>query len=286
LYKSDIPNKKIDSGVHKLPGMNFLNKLFRGGNKKDERLENKRPENTKLNYLLNIWGDNHSNENFNEVLKEILEGNCYLLIPSINDNPGTGDWTTAEIGTTLKLTSVFNLDGLQVLGAFSDESSMLKWAKKETGYTSLRTQDIIEFCKQHKIDRIVINSGQKNIFVLERNRENIKKTTFEKTTPVQIGTPIKPVGKHIIDKLVLNFKKVDTIQEAYHYAQSLNNEFSLVIGVLLSVVSDNSKAALDNAINNSLQGEKLDIPVDIFVIQTEGWLNKIRNINNSLFYKR
>ncbi len=266
--------------------MNFLNKFFKGENKKEEQPENKNPDNTKLNYLLNIWGEHQSTENYKAVMTEMLEGDSYLLIPSINDNLAKGDWITAKAGTTLKFTSVFNLDGLQVLGAFSDETSMLKWTKKATEYTSIRTQDIIEFSKQHRIDRIVVNSDQKNMFVLERNRDNIKTTTIEKTTPVQIGTPIKPLDKHIIDKMILNFQKVETIQEAYHYAQSMNNEFSLVIGVFLSVVSENSRAALNNAINNSLQGEKLDTPVDIFVIQTEDWLNLVRNVKNSLFYKR
>jgi hypothetical protein len=266
--------------------MNFLKNLFSPGNKKSTAKENKMPDNTRLNYLLNIWGDHQSIENFNEVLKELLEGNACLFIPSMNDESATDNWETAEVGTTLNLTSVFNLDGLQVLGAFSDIPAMLSWTKRETQYTSMKAQDVIEFCKLHQLDRIVINSDQKNMFVLERNRENLKSKTFDKETPVKLGTPIRPLSKHIIDKLISEFKNVDTIQEAYHYAQTVNNEFSLVIGVVLSVVSENSMAAMNNAINNSLQGEKLDTPVDIFVIQTDDWLSTIRNIDNSLFYKR
>lgn len=54
--------------------MNFLNKLFKGENKEEEKQENKNPENTKLNYLLNIWGDNRSTENYKAVMQEMLGG--------------------------------------------------------------------------------------------------------------------------------------------------------------------------------------------------------------------
>jgi hypothetical protein len=266
--------------------MNFLKKLFGGSDKPADTQEKKDPENTRLNYLLNIWGENHSDENYKAVLDEILNGNSYLILPSANDNPGSGNWETAKASTSLNLTSVFNLDGLKVLGAFSDEKSLLEWTKKETQYTAIQTQAMVDFCKTNDIDRIVINSNQKNMFVLERNRQNIKTTTIEKETNVLVGTPIKPLNKHIIDKLISNFKKVETIEEAYQYAQNMNGESSIVLGIKMSVVSDNSRAALHNALNNSLSNEQLDIPIDIMILETQDWLNTVRNIQNSLFYKR
>jgi len=266
--------------------MSFFKKLFGSNNKPAETSEKKNPENTRLNYLLNIWGEYHSDENYKAVMDEILNGNSYLILPSANDNPGSGNWETAKAQTTLNLTSVFNLDGLKVLGVFSDERSLLEWTKKETQYTAIRTQDMVDFCKTNDIDRIVINSDQKNMFVLERNRQNIKATTIEKETKVLVGTPIKPLSKHILDKLTSNFRKVDTIEEAYQYAQNMNGESSIVLGIKMSVVSDNSKAALHNALNNSLINEQLDIPIDVMILETENWLNTVRNIQNSLFYKR
>jgi len=266
--------------------MSFFRKVFGRNDKSASTSEKKDPENTRLNYLLNIWGEHPSDENYKIVVEEILNGNSYLILPSVNDDPGSGNWETAKVSTTLKLTSIFNLDGLKVLGAFSDEKSLVQWTKRETQYTAISTQDMVEFCKANGIDRIVINSGQKNMFVLERNRDNIKTTVIDKSTPVQVGAPIHPLSRQILDKLIANFKKVDTIKEAYHYAQNANNEFSLVIGVVLSAISDNSRAALNNAINSSLQGEKLDTPVDIFVLPTDDWIKAVRNIQNSLFYKR
>ena len=266
--------------------MKFLDRFIGKKNKVPELAEAKRPDNAVLTNLLNSYSQNQSRENYFKTLKEIEEGNSFFILPSVNDGQAVGGWKMAKVNSTLKLTSVFNLDGLKVLGAFTDEKALLNWTKKPTPFTKLRSQDAIQFCKQNGIDRIVINSDQPNMFILERNRDNFKTTVLEKETPIQIGTPINPLSKQILDNLVINFRNVDTIQEAYHYAQSLNNEFSLVIGVLLSVVSENSNAALYNAINSSLQGEKLGTPVDISVIQTEDQLNAVRNIKDSLFYKR
>src|SRR5687767_8637840 len=264
--------------------MNFLKKLF-GNNDEDQQLKRERnPENTKLNFLLESYAQYHSDDNYKAVVQEILEGNSYLLLPSVNERPGSGDWTTLEKDSTLTLASIFNLDGLQVLGAFSDERSLLNWTKRETEYTAMRTQDIIEFCKQNGIDRIVINSNQKKMFVLERNRENITSRTLKEDTKVLVGTPLHPLSKPIIDNLIANFKKIDTIEEAYQYAQTMNGETSVVLAVLLSTVSDNSRAALHNALNNALQKEKLQSPLDIMILEKEDWLNTVRGIHNSLFY--
>ena len=261
--------------------MNFLKKLF--GRKPDEKKRD--PENTQLIYLLNIWGEHQSTENYQAVVKEILEGNSFLLLPSENDNSGPRTWKTLDVGATLKLKSVFNVDGLQVLGAFSDEHALLEWFKGETGYTAMKTQDLIEFCKQNGIDRIVINSDQKNMLVLERNRENIKTNIIQEETKVLVGAPSKPLNQQVLNKLIDNFRKVNTIEEAYQYAQSMGNETSIVLGIKMSVRSDDARAALHNAINNSLHDVELEMPLDIMLLD-EDWLETVKGIENSLFYKR
>jgi len=267
--------------------MSFLKKLFGGSdNKKTEVTENKNPDNTRLIYLLDIYGQHPSNDNYRLVLEEITNGNSFLLLPSANDNGNTIGWQTAEVGTKLNLASVFNLDGLKVLGAFSDETALIKWTKRETQYTAIKTQDLIDFCKQNNIDRIVINSDQKNMFVLERNRENITSRTIQEKTEVLVGAPANPLPKSAVDLLVKNFSKVDTIEEAYQFVQRMNDETSLVLGIKMSVVSDNSRAALHNALNNSLPGVDVGMPIDIMILEDEAWLNTARNIQNSLFYKR
>jgi len=266
--------------------MNFLKKLFASSNKANPEIkQSKNPDNTKLTYLLDIYGQHHSDENYRAVLDEITGGDSFLLLPSVNDNADTYGWKTAEVGTTLKLSSVFNLDGLKVLGAFSDKTALVKWSKRATQYTAIKTQDLVDFCKQNAVDRIVINSDQKNMFVLERNRENITSRTIQETTKALVGTPTNPLPKETIALLSKNFKRVDTIEEAYQYAQKMNDELTLVLGIKMTVVSDNSRAALHNALNDSLSGVNVGVPIDIMLLD-EGWLKTVRNIENSLFYKR
>jgi hypothetical protein len=262
--------------------MNLFKKLFGGSTTK----KSSEPDNTKLISLLDIYAEQPSNENYKSVVSEIINGNAFLLLPSVNDKNIPESWETTKVNTTLNLTSVFNLDGLKVLGAFSDESALVAWSKRETEYTALRTQDITTFCQEHNIDRIVINSDQKNMFVLERNRDNITPRTIQEETEVLVGTPIKPLPKAALELLSQNFRKVDTIEEAYQFAQMLNNETSLVLGIKMSIVSDNSKAALHNALNDSLGGVDIGIPIDIMMLEDEGWLNTVRNIENTLFYKK
>lgn len=260
--------------------MSFLKKLF-GGNQKT-----KNPDNTKLNYLLSSWREQQSDANYKAVMEEILNGNAYLMLPSVNDNNETGNWHTSNTSRTLSLTCAYSVDGLTVLDAFSDEKSMMAWASGETQYTAMRTQDVTAFCQANNFDRIIINNAQANMFVLERNRPNISTTIIEKETQVLVGTPIKPLSKEILDKLASSFRKVDTIEEAYHYAQSMNGVTNLVLGIKMSVVSDNTRAALNYAIDSVLSNEQPGIIVDIMVLETEDWLDTVRNTQNSLFYKR
>jgi hypothetical protein len=266
--------------------MNFLKKLFGSSASKSEISKNQNPDNTRLTYLLDIYGQHPSNENYRAVIDEITSGNSFLLLPSVNDNGNTNGWQTAEAGTTINLSSIFDLDGLKVLGAFSDPNALVKWTNRVTQYTAIKTQDLVDFCRQNNVDRIVINSDQKNMFVLERNRENITSRTITESTQVLVGTPITPLPQSTIDLLVKNFKRIDTIEEAYQYAQQMNEETSLVLGIKMSVVSDNSRAALQNAINDSLSGIDIGVPIDIMLLEDEGWLSTVRNIENSLFYKR
>lgn len=267
--------------------MNFLKKIFGGSDKtQTTNIENRNPDNTRLTYLLDIYGQHPSNENYKAVLDEITTGNSFLLLPSVNEDGNSNGWKTAQVGTTINLASIFNLDGLKVLGAFSDEIALVKWTNRETQYTAIKTQDLVDFCKQNNVDRIVINSDQKNMFVLERNRENITSRTIQEETKVLVGTPTNPLPQNAIELLIKNFKKVDTIEEAYQYAQKMNDETSLVLGIKMTVVSDNSRAALHNALNDSLNGIDVGIPIDIMLLEDEGWLNTVRNIENSLFYRR
>ena len=124
------------------------------------------------------------------------------------------------------------------------------------------------------------------MFVLERNRANIKTDTIKETTTVQVGTPNRPLERRVIQKLIDQFKRVDTIDEVYQYGQTKNNEFSIVLGFKLLTNSDNAKTAAINAVQTALQGENIDQLLDLFFIEDEGWYQTIRNVENSFVYRK
>jgi hypothetical protein len=245
------------------------------------------PENSRLFELLDIYqNQNGKGDSYKNVVLELMNGSSFLLLPSKNDNENSDTWTTAKEDTTPKLTSIFNLDGLKVLGAFTDENALLSWANKPTPFTWLSSQEILKLCKENLVDRIVINSDLPTMFVLERNQENVKTETIEKETSVQVGAPNKPLENRIVQKLINQFKRVATIEEVYQYGQTKNNEFSLVLAFKLSTNSDNAKTATINSVQTALEGEKMDQLLDLFFIEDEEWYNTIRNVENSKVYKR
>jgi SseB protein N-terminal domain len=238
--------------------MNFLNKLFRRqskGNTPDSI-----PENYRLLFLLNAWVQHSSCENYQAVLKEIEEGNSFLIVGSQNDE-------------------------LRILGAFTDKRSLLQWTKEPTTpCISMRSQDVLNLCEANKIDRIVINSGQPNMFVLERNLAEQENIFIPKGTDLLLGTPAKPLSEVIITRMIDNFKKIETIKEAYQYSQVRNKDFSIVIGILLSVNTGDARTAAIQAVQNALQGAKLIQSVDILILDADEMYNVVKNIKNSLFY--
>lgn len=266
--------------------MSFLKKLFGSSSKPTEPVEQKDPDNTRLLFLIDTWVSNPTNENYRDVLNELESGNSFLILPTENSGGETIGWSSLDKDSKLNLTSVYNLDGLKALAVFTDENALLEWSKKPTQYTALHSQDVIEICKSNSIDRVVINNLQRNMFVLERNRANITTNVIQKETKVLVGTPTHPLSEAVVQKLKQNFQRVETVEEAYQFAQSMNGETSLVLAVKMSVQSDNSRAALHNAINDSINADELKLPLDIMIISSEDWLNTARNVQNSFIYKK
>lgn len=265
--------------------MGLFDKLF--GSKVNTRQAQSTPDNRKLILLLDKWGEDHNNyQNYSSVMNELANGTSYLLLSSQNDNDNSKEWKTLENDSTLKLNCIFDVDGLKILGAFTDENALLEYTKRETSYTAMKSQDVLSFCETHGIDRIVINSGQKNAWFTEKSKENIQTQKVEKETTVQIGTPDKPLDNVTVEKLRLMFSKVVSIEEVYQYGQTRDNEFSIVLGFKLNTYTDNSKTASINAVQRALDNSSLDQALDIFFIQTDDWYNSIKNIKNSLLYKK
>lgn len=128
--------------------------------------------NSKLLDLINTYykkegkGDSYMN-----VIQELINGNSVLLLPSENDTPENQKSDTEGENKTLKLSSVATIDGIHVLGAFTDEDALQNWAKKPMPYKMLASKDVLKICEQNSIQRIVINSGSPNIFVLQQSKK-------------------------------------------------------------------------------------------------------------------
>jgi len=246
---------------------------------------NEHPDNTKLIGLLEIYGKNRSQENYQKAFHEIVVGNSLLIVPSINDGKLKHTWETLEKNSTIKLTSVYDQDGLKVLGVFTTPEKLVEWTKKETEYTAMKSKDAIDFCQANGIDRIVIDTDFSTMLVLERSREHISTETIQKETQVQVGAPSNPIsGKHL-EKFQSNFSKVSVIKEVYHYAMLRNNESILMLGFVLDIYSEDSRAACINAVQNAMKGEKLELPLEMLMLNDEGWCQTVKGIKNSLIYK-
>ncbi len=124
---------------------------------------------SKLSILLDTYRQqNGKGDSYKDVLMELITGDSFLFLPSSND--GTENQETSEgPNKTLKLTSVFNQDGIKVLGAFSDEKALFSWAKEPIHYKMMQSKDVLQLCEENAIKRIVINSNMPTMFVLEQD---------------------------------------------------------------------------------------------------------------------
>ena len=125
---------------------------------------------SKLSILLDTYQEqNGKGDTYKDVILELLNGDSLLLLPSDNDGLGNNEQDTASESKTLKLSSVFNVDGVKVLGAFTDEKALFSWAKQPIPYKMLESKDVLKLCEETAIGRIVINSGLPTMFVLEQD---------------------------------------------------------------------------------------------------------------------
>lgn len=128
--------------------------------------------NTKLLDLINTYyKEEGKGDSYMNVIQELMNGNSMLLLPSANDTPEEQKALTEAGHTkTLKLSSVFNHDGMRVLCVFTDEETLSDWAKKPMPYKMLASKDVLKLCEMSEIQRIVINTGTPTMFVLEQNK--------------------------------------------------------------------------------------------------------------------
>lgn len=154
---------EMQSGV-----MSIFNQFF-------SPMENpKEPDNTRLLKLLAIYwqGEDHG-KNYENVALELMDGNSFLLFPTLNEPvTNTDAWEVTKTTTRLAIATIVPFEGRKALRAFTDEEALMTWMKKPSQYTSMRSQDVLKLCEANGITRIIINNGSQNTFVLEGQAGN------------------------------------------------------------------------------------------------------------------
>jgi hypothetical protein len=246
------------------------------------------PDNSKLLSLIDIyWKSEGKGETYKNVVLELMNGNSFLILPGSNGfEGGSNRWITTDEKKKLSLSSIYNLDGLKVLAAFTDERALLDWAKKPCAYISMRSQSVLQLCEENGISRIIINNNSSNTLVLEKDRSANEEFTIREKEKLLLGIPDTPLDKSIIEKLITRFRNLDNIQEVYHYGQTKDNKFSLVLAFTLAKISENGKKAIIDAVGDAIANEILQYPLDVFFIETEEWKKQVSLIEGASIYRR
>ena len=131
------------------------------------------PNNTNLLATIKAFQINQNQETFLAVFNELQGNNAFLLIPTtepiVGNNRNEEGWSTIEKGTQMSFTSVFEVEGLKILGAFTSQQTLMNWANETKPFASLPARDILDIAMQNGIEKIVIDSNQETMFVLGRS---------------------------------------------------------------------------------------------------------------------
>lgn len=129
------------------------------------------PNNDKLLEKIKGFQTNQNQETFMSVLEELQGDNAFLLVPTVA--PVTGKtpekgWTTLEKGAQLSFTSVFEVEGKLVMGAFTSQATLMHWANETKPFVTLPAKEVLEIAVEHRISQVIIDSNQESMFVLGR----------------------------------------------------------------------------------------------------------------------
>jgi hypothetical protein len=84
------------------------------------------------------------------IKKELMEEYSFLILPSSESGAVSMKGPACPKPSTIQLATVYNLNGIQVLGPFTDDEVVLKWSNGgATFYNSMRTKAVFEICEKH-----------------------------------------------------------------------------------------------------------------------------------------
>lgn len=265
--------------------MKLFDKLFGANGGKNKLAKSDAPRNVKLVTYLNRFGISQTVENYNLVLDALNSPESFLLVPSVNEENKSTQWHKLEPGAELKLLSVVEINGLTTLLAFSDEEALAEWSKDPMTYKAIMAQDLMDFCTEQGIYRIVINIHQRNMFPIEREVP-ITTEKIALPTKVKIGTLANPLPNELIGDLINSFCSIPAIEEAFQYAQTKEMVTSHMIAFHLNDHSESVKKSVMACMYEALKKNNQDKRIGIYFIESEEAHRSIQGIQNALFYSK
>jgi len=135
--------------------------------------DNFTPNNSNLLKNIKNFQNNQKQETFMAVFNELQGENAFLIIPTdepvMGENKDENGWSTIEKGKQMTFTSVFEVEGQKVLGAFTSQQTLMIWAKETKPFVSIPAKDVLDIAMQNDISKIIIDSNQDTMFVLGRS---------------------------------------------------------------------------------------------------------------------
>ena len=180
-------------------------------------------------------------------------------------------------------TTVFDVEGMLVFGVFTSETTLSKWTDRETAFMAMPARAVLDLAETHSFGRIVIDSDQETMFVLERNRENISTTTVQEETQVQVGFPQHPIDGANKSQLLAAFSKNNNIKEVYHFVMLRNQESIYILAFVLENYSENARLAVMDCVSDGMKGFALDLPLEsMYIEESDSWYETVQNFG--VFY--
>lgn len=228
--------------------------------------------NNMLTQLLDNWQKSNTETDFYAVITELTTGNSSLHVPS-RINSGQ-----------MVISSIYEDRGSKLLLVYSKADSISELNDQNLSLLKMDAKDVLNFCEENNIPKIVINPQLPNEFILEKPSGNVQQLKEDVT--VQIGRLRDNLPHSFLTKLITNFREAKDINEVYIYSQKMGEEISTVLGVVLSDVSQKSIETANLAFKNALAGEQLSHPNMMMIIETDDMLQSVKNIQGALFYTK
>lgn len=228
------------------------------------------PDNSELIQSLKAFQNNRDNEHFMAVFNALQKEETFLVVPTtIDDKVKSNSWSTLEKGDTITFSTVFDMDGLKVFGVFTSPEKLMAWASDMKPYKMIPAKAVLEIAQEQGFGRIVIDSDQDTMFVLEKAAPNVKTEVIEEATEVLVWHPEAPIDGANKLQLQTAFTKISAIDEVFHFGMTKNNERVFTLAFVIKNHTENSRKAVINAINEGMQGYTLDFPLEVMYLTTE-----------------